>query len=71
MRTVFWALLGAAGGFALGVAVPVALSLLAAWREGFAPGSGAGTAFSILMIVTAPGGALAGLVAGALYGYYE
>lgn len=67
MRTLFHILVGALGGFALGILGPVGLFALMSWMHPKAMAQGGGTPFAIIMIVTIPFGTAAGIV----WGYFR
>lgn len=63
MRTIIHIVLGAIAGFALGILGPIAMALLFAWLDPQFQQGGA-TPFAIMIIVTAPLGAVAGAIWG-------
>ena len=71
MRTFLLACLGGLVGFLAGIVVPMYVSAMIDWANGFVAGGSSGTAFSLLPILTAPLGAGLGFIAGWIFGTYR
>jgi hypothetical protein len=65
MRTLLHIVVGAMAGLALGILGPIAMAFAMTWLDPVGMQQGGGTPFAIMIILTAPLGALAG----AIWGY--
>lgn len=68
MHMLLYGAVGALLGALLGAAGPVGYSSYLAAEANYAPGAGAGTFFSLLLLFTIPVGAFLGTVVGVLIG---